>query len=121
MEDRIQWINHKTKKILYIDYSNLNSRKFDSSIKLIQLAEKSIGPSDKDLLVLINFNDFFINDDILEKLKTQFKNQSLHVKKFAIIYNSITKKSIIQTLKDFSGANINLFSESNLGKNWLVE
>jgi len=121
MEERIQWTNYKTKKILYLDYSNLNSRQLENAVKFIHLVEKTVLNSEKNLLILINFNEFFINDELLEILKNEFKNQSSYVKKYAVIHVTNSKVSIIQTLKDYSTSLINIFSDEESAKNWLVE
>lgn len=120
MANRINWLTLKSKKVLYIDLSNLNTRQIDAAIGVIELAETNANLT-TELLLLFNFNDFFINDDLLKTLKNFVKKISSNLLKGAVVYNTDTKVSIIQSINTFSGIKLSMFEDLTEAKNWLVK
>ncbi len=65
MSDRIKWIEYKSYKILYSDYSNLRAEEMITEIA--DTEKKILNSGLNEVLAINNFTDSFINKQAKEK------------------------------------------------------
>ena len=118
MHDRLKWLDHKEKKILFIDYTNLVG---DEMLKPIQEIEEYISNlGEKDLLLLLDFRDSFANKANVEALqKSGEKNKHLY-KKTAVLGITGIKKIFLEMINKLTNIGAKPFNSEEDAKNWLV-
>ena len=117
---RIKWIDHKGKKILYVDYRGLKTTK-----ELIQTLDESISEevaSPTKVLVLANFAGSFGSTEFMGHLKQVGKEMMPKVQKTAVLGITGAKEILLNVYLRFTGdKNIRTFVTEAKALDWLVE
>jgi len=120
MSDRISWIEHKGKQILYVDYSGLFD---DEVIKATQEVNDFITKIEKyELFILVDVRNSIANEKwTVDALKNNASTVGPYTKKAAVVGVTKTQDIILTVVNMFSGLGIKPFDTVELAKNWLVE
>jgi hypothetical protein len=119
--DRIRWIEHKEKQILYIDYSNfLNT---DETIKTILQVNDFIKKLGKyELLLFVDVRKSNADEKIIvEALKNNALIIKPYIKKAAVIGVTTMQQIILTVVNVFSGLGIKPFNTIDEAKDWLIK
>jgi hypothetical protein len=117
--DRFQWIQHKGKSILYIDYSNLNISEYNTATEAAQ--EFIIANGKDDLLILTNMSNNHVTKKTLEKSKKTARIVQTYIKKNAVIGMTEIQGAFLDFISLFSEINIKSFSSMEQAKDWLIQ
>jgi hypothetical protein len=118
-QDHFCFIDHKGKKLLYVDYSFTPHNKIISALGAIVKHIRDLGK--KDLLMLTNVNGVDLSVDDLIKSKKCSKEIKPFLKKNAVIGLSERHHLFIKTLRLFSGMDIEMFNDIQTAKDWLID
>lgn len=124
MKERIKWISHKGKEILFLDYSSLKS---DKVIELLLEIEKFydseiIQKEKKNILILSDITDARIFGESLAESKRVIKKFRQYSKKSAMVGLSAAKTILLSGINLFAGENkaSKQFSSIEQAKDYLV-
>ena len=116
--DRVKFITHQGREILFLDFSN---SKADEALQVIADAKKVVSTKPKNsLLTLTDVTDARFNDAVSNGLKDLTTHNKPYVKAAAIIGITGLKKIIFSTVMAFSKRNIESFSNAEQAKSWLA-
>jgi hypothetical protein len=114
---RINFIEHKGKKLLHLDLSNA---KASEVIQLCRDATPVIaGQPEKSLRTLTDVTDMTFNTEASEALKHFTMHNKPYVIAGAVVGVTGLKKIIYNAVLRFSGRNIVAFNTLDEAKNWL--
>ncbi|WP_420315799.1 hypothetical protein [Ekhidna sp.] len=82
LEDRVSWLNHNNKRILYADYSGL---KGDDLMTVFKKSKQTQINAGKDILLIVNFTNAKANNEIVTALKQAGRELDADMKKTAVI------------------------------------
>ena len=119
--NRIRWIKHKEKQILYIDYSNfLNT---DETIKTILEVNDFIKKLGKyELLLLVDVRKSNADEKIIvEALKNSALIIKPYIKKAAVVGVTTMQQIILTVVNVFSGLGIKPIDTIDEAKDWLIK
>lgn len=121
LTNRIRWVEHKEKPILYIDYSHFLDT--DETIKAILEVNDFVKKLGKyELLMLIDVRKSYADEKIIVKA---LKNNALivkpYVKKAAVIGVTTTQEVILTVVNMFSSLGIKPFDNIDDAKDWLID
>jgi hypothetical protein len=118
---RVKWIEHKGKKIQYIDYSGLKSS--EELLQVLDEAVKEEIASPTKMLVLANFEGVSAGTDFMERIKKTGKEVgSQKILKTAAIGIGGVKNVLFETYLRFTGdKNTRSFDNEAKALDWLVE
>jgi hypothetical protein len=118
-----QLIQHKGKEIYFIDYSNIKTS--DEFLKTLKetgaFREKVKAMGEKDLLVLVNITDCYLNVEIFDELKKAGRIIREITAKEAIVGITGYKRILLQILQTLTNLNFQVFKSIEEAKDWLVE
>jgi hypothetical protein len=116
---KVEWIEHKGRRILYVEYSGAQN---DDDILSILNQEIDIERNMKEkILCLVNVNDAHASTRSMEQLKKlgkEVRNQK--VAKTATLGVSGIQQILFNAYIKFTGETNKLFSDENEAKDWLV-
>jgi hypothetical protein len=119
MDDKVKFIQHRGKKILYLDFSQSTAA---DVLKTIVTAKSVIaGQPEQSLLTLTNVTDARFNDAVSHELKNFTAHNRPFVRAGAVIGVSGFKKIIFDAVVLFSGRKLSAFDDVEQAKQWLVE
>ncbi len=124
MMDRVTWIEHKGKNILYIDYSGLNAKKDrELLLKIIEELKNQAFSKPTKSLFLSNVTDAYTDSFILSKLKdvAKFCTDNNLVEKECVVGLGGLKKTFIKIVNAFAQSKLVMFESVEEAKDWLVE
>ncbi len=114
-----EWILHKGKKILYINYSGLN---LQEQLDLVREATQELLDSgSKENLTLSDIRGISITAEFVDLAKEMGKQSGSVTKKAAILGVEGLKKFILYGVNKFSGNVREPFNTIEEAKDWLVE
>ena len=118
-----QLIQYKKKEIYFIDYSNIKtSEEFLKTIKETgAFREKVKSMGKKDLLILVDITDSYLNIEILDELKKAGRIIKDISMKEAIVGITGYKKILLQIIQTFTNLHFNVFNTTEEAKNWLIK
>jgi len=119
--NRIRWIEHKEKQILYIDYSNfLNT---DETIKTILEVNDFIKRLGKyELLLLVDVRKSNADEKIIvEALKNSALIIKPYIKKAAVVGVTTMQQIILTVVNVFSGLGIKPIDTIDEAKDWIIK
>lgn len=118
--NRIRWIEHKEKKILYFDYSNfLDTDETINTILEVNDYVKKLGKY--ELLILVDVRKSQANEKIIVvALKNNASTVKPYAKKVAVIGVTVTQEVILTIVNAFSGLGIKPFANIDDAKDWLI-
>ena len=115
----IEWIDHKGKKILYINYSGLTKgEEIDQIEKATQIL---IDTKSKENLTLSDLRKALVDQDFVEKSKEKGKISKDYTKKAAVLGIDGVRKILLKAVNAFSGNPREPFSTMEDAKDWLVK
>lgn len=114
-----QWIFHKGKRILYIDYNGLGK---EEQLDLIREATQILlGSGSKDNLTLSDCRNMAVTTDFVELAKEQGKLSGAVTHKAAVLGVVGVRKVLLQAINRFSGNPRVPFDTPEQAKEWLVQ
>lgn len=123
MKNRIKIIEHKGKKIHYIDYSGLRDEK--SLIAIIELVDefnkKQIEKKETDFLILSDLSNSYVYGDALQVMKESGKKIKPYTKKTALLGITGAKKVLLRTANAVLNLNMKPFNTKEEALDWLVK
>ena len=119
MNDRIKWIEHKGKQILFADYSNLQGEEFITEIKVFEEFLADLGKN--ELLIFVDARNSDLDDIGFEVGRKAAKMVKPYIKKEAIIGISKGRETFITLVNIFSDIGIKPFNTMEEAIDWLVE
>jgi hypothetical protein len=119
--NRIRWIEHREKPILYIDYSNfLNTDETIKAILEVNDYVKTLG--EYELLMLVDVRNSHVNEKIVvNALKNNALTVKPYVKKAAVVGVTTTQEVILTVVNMFSSLGIKPFDTIDDAKDWLID
>ncbi len=116
--ERVRFVEHKGKKILYIDFSNCSE---EEALAVIEGGKKQVrSQPEKSLLTLTNVNQAKYNSKVVEAFREFTKGNKPYVRAAAITGLSKIKKMIFKAVKEFSQRQLQEFSDEEKAMDWLV-
>ena len=121
MTERVRWIEHRGKKIIYQDLSKLHT---DEAIEVLKQYEQLVmeNKDNPELLSLTNFTDALIFGDAFDEVKRVAKLVRPILKKRAVIGIAGVKKVLYNAANIFaSGTPSKMCNTMEEAKDYLVE
>jgi hypothetical protein len=116
--DRVRFIEHKGKRILFVDFSNATP---DQVLEAIDIARVTIKEEDKSsVLVLTDATNGRFDRRVTQALRDYASQNEPFVKASAIVGVSGMQKVILGALVMLTGRRFMLFDEMEKAKDWLV-
>ncbi len=124
--DRIQWIEHKGKKILYIDYSNLHCSVPEQKVEVLEVmrqVRKVFEAITEKTLFISDVTDAVPDKDALDGLKdlASFANTKQIVARECVVGMSSMQKVLMNVINFVSKAKLTMFDSVEEAKDWLVQ
>ncbi len=114
-----EWIFHKGKKILYINYNNLQK---EEQLELIRKATQILLDSgSKQNLTLSDIRNITVSQEFVDLAKKMGKQSGVVTKKAAVVGVQGIRKVLLQTVNRFSGNPRKPFDTIEEAKDWLAE
>ena len=115
----IEWIEHKGKKILYINYTGLSPKE---ELDQIEKATKMLVETNKkDNLTLSDLRGALVDQDFMESSKEHGKISRQYTKKAAVLGVEGIRKILLRAVNSFSGNPREPFSTMEEASDWLVK
>ena len=119
MNDRIRWIEHKGKQILFSDFSDLKGEECINAVKGFEDFLVNLGKH--DLLVYVDARNCDLDDVGFNVGRKVAKMVKPYIKKEAIIGITKGKDTLITLVNIFSDLGIKSFNTMDEAIDWLVE
>ena len=121
--ERINWVEHKGKKILIIDYSGLKAPKDDEIyMATLKKAYEYVSDSSEKIRFITNVTDADANKERIAKLKAfaKFCKDNDKIKKECVVGITGIKKVLLKAINTFARTNVVIIKTVEEGKEWLV-
>lgn len=119
MHNKVKFIEHKGKKILYLDFSCC---KAEETLQTISHAKELIAKqAEKSLLTLTNVTDARFNETVGREMKEFTAHNRPYVRAAAVVGVTGLKKIIFDAVIAFSGRKLSTFDDLEKAKQWLIE
>jgi hypothetical protein len=119
MEDRIRFIEHQGKRILFVDLSHCSP---DELEKIVLLVPSYVTAQPKGtLLLLADFTGAKFDRDAIEKLKPRIVFDRPHLKRSAWYGTDTLPRVFYEHLKNFSQRDLPTFKTREEALDWLVQ
>ena len=116
---KVEWIEHKGKRILYTVHSGSIE---DDMIESLRLSDKMIDEENaKDLLLLADYTDSFGTQKYMSAVRDFGKRRASITKKTAVLGITGPKKVLLMGYSALTGGNIQPFNTKEEALDWLVE
>ena len=119
MSDRIRWIEHKDKQILFADYSNLQGDECKNAVKEFKDFIVNLGKN--ELLIFVDARNSDLDDVGFEAGRNSTKMIKPYFNKVAIIGIDKGRETLITLVNVFSDIGIKPFDTMEEAIDWLVE
>ena len=117
--ERVNFIQYKGKRILYIDFSNCD---IGEDLKVIEKAKKIIrSQPEKSIFTLTNFTDTRFNDETTVALKEYVAGNKPYVIAAAVVGVTGIKQILYNSIMRLTGRKLTLFDTMDQAKEWLAE
>jgi hypothetical protein len=118
MEDRIRFITHQGKRILFVDCSQLSA---DDLEKMSQLVPSYVSAEPKgSLLLLADFTGAHFDRDAIERMKQNTVYDRPYLKRSAWYGTDTLPHVFYEHLKNFSKRDLPTFKTREEALDWLV-
>jgi hypothetical protein len=116
-----KWIEYNGKKILYQDFSNLffNTKAFKD--ELDQVEAIVLGEPESSVLVISDFTNTEITNELMPILNEASKVTKSHVRKTAAIGVAGFKRTLGDLLSRITGQQLMYFTNETQAKEWLTK
>ncbi len=121
MSSRVKFIEHKGKKIIFLDYSGFQYKDKDEFMGVLDYARKFIFAAGKDLLILVDVSNSYGDNEVIGKMKQDGKDEKHLVKKQAVVGITVFKELFLKTINLFTNIGIKPFGTLEQAKDWLAE
>jgi hypothetical protein len=116
--ERVKFIKHEEKEILFLDFSNTGT---DEVLKIIEDAKRVISAKPMNsLLTLTDVTNARFNDEVGDGMKQFSAHNRPYVKAAAVVGITGLKKIIFGAVMAFSKRNIESFDDVEQAKRWLA-
>lgn len=119
MDERVQFITHKGKKILFIDLRGGSADEIRAMLPDIQDAVTSEPRG--SVLSLSDWTGAQITRELADQIKKTLVFDRPHVKRTALVGVEKLPKIFLDAFKNFSQREFTIFSSLEEAKDWLVE
>lgn len=124
-EERIKWINHKGKQIVFLDFSKLLAHEVVDMLKAVEnfYEVNIVKPGKNDILILSDVTGAKIFGDSLTESKRVVKKYRPYSYKSAMVGLTSAKVILLKTINMFAGEKkaSKYFSGLDEAKDYLVE
>jgi len=117
-EDRIQWITHNGKRILYLDFSNLAPGQIPPMLAEASVIEKNEPAG--SILGLDNFENLHFNVSVLNAFNKDIKENSGQYKATACLGVTGLVKVMFDTATKLTKQEMKCFSNKTEALDWLA-
>ncbi len=118
MEDKVKFIEHEGKSILYLDFSRCRA---DEVLKAIARARTVVARQpERSLLTLTNVTDARFDDAVTRELKELTAHNRPYVRAAAVVGVTGIKRIIFEAVIAFSQRKISTFDTVDSAKQWLA-
>jgi hypothetical protein len=123
--DRLEWITHKGKKILYLNYSNLKSSIPEEKqliLDTIKRARDLSAESKEKIRFLSDVTNSSASSDVMQALKefAAFTSTNNKVEKECVIGLTGLQTVLLSGVKLFANSKMEMFKDIEDAKDWLV-
>ena len=118
MRERVRWIDHRGRRVLLHDYTKLNHHNYAETIK--QRVQEIQAEGFKDLLLLLDVTDSYVDKDALAVFKQAGREVRPHVHKLAVVGVSGVQKFFLQLINQFSNVGARPFDTEGEALEWLI-
>ncbi len=118
VSERVKFINHAGKEILFLDFSGCTTNEVLATIEESKQVIRT--RPEGSVLTLTDVTNARFNEDITERMKEFTAHNKPYVKAAAIIGISGIKKIIFEAVMMFSKRKIHIFESIHEAKEWLV-
>lgn len=119
MPGKIEWINYKSKEILFNNRSGLRTDDIINNSKEAVDFIKSSGK--KDILYLVDNSNTIIIPEVKEHIKKSAKEIDPYVKKTAVFGPNKAQKIMLNVYSAVTGMSIHVFDDMESAKDWLIK
>lgn len=124
--ERVQWVTHKGKKILYINYSKLVATKPEEKQLILDTIKKAhdIAEESKEKIrFLSDVTDASANQEVMRALKefAVFTSSNNKVEKECVVGISGVQKVLLTGVNAFAKSKLVMFDDLEKAKDWLVQ
>ncbi len=117
--ERVKFIKHEEKDILFLDFSNTRT---DEVLKIIEDAKRVISTKPMNsLLTLTDVTNARFNDEVNDGMKQFSAHNKPYVKAAAVVGITGLKKILFGAVMAFSKRNIVSFDNAEQAKRWLAD
>jgi hypothetical protein len=118
MDERVQFITHKGKKILFID---LRTRSADEIRAMLPAIQRAITSEPREsVLSLSDWTGAQLTREVAEDIKKTMVFDRPHVKRTALVGIEKLPKIFLDSLRNFSRREFTTFLNLDEAKDWLV-
>jgi hypothetical protein len=123
--DRLQWITHKDKKILYINYSNLKCAKPEEEKLILDTIKKArdlSADSKEKIRFLSDVTNSSASKVVMQALKefAAFTAANKKTEKECVVGISGVQKILLSAINMFAQSKLEMFDNVEQAKDWLV-
>jgi len=116
--ERVKFIKHQTRDILFLDFSNSGA---DEVLKILEDAKRVIrNKPHQSLLTLTDVTNARFNEEVGEGMKQFTLHNKPYVKAGAVVGITGLKRIIFGAVMAFSKRKIEAFDDLEQAKNWLM-
>ena len=120
MGNRANWIEHKGKEVLYVDYSGLHDEDITNATLEVNDFFKNLGKY--EIPILVDVTNSYANDKLtVDALKKNAMVAKPYAKKTAVIGITKSQEVILTVVNMISGLNVKPFKNIEEAKEWLIE
>ncbi|MCP4678486.1 MAG: hypothetical protein GY854_23850 [Deltaproteobacteria bacterium] len=114
----VNWINHKGKEILVLNYSKLADGEHLSQVDRVESSVQST--TQKEILKLTVITDTHINEAFMTRIEQLNHKYDSLVEKEAVVGITGLKKVLLKARGVVSSKEIKAFDDTEAAKDWLV-
>lgn len=118
---RSKWIEYRGKKIFFQDFSGLLYDSDGLKKELSQVQAEVVSHPKDSLLILSDFRDTNITNEMMPVLNASSTITKDHVHKTAVLGVTGIKRTLADLLTRLTGQPLKYFDSESLAKDWLVE
>jgi hypothetical protein len=117
---RSKWIEYNNKKIFFQDFSSMFYDTDAVKQELTQVQAEVVKQPKGSLLVLSDFRDTNITNELMPILNASSAMTKDHVKKTAVLGVTGIKRTLADLLTRLTGQQLKYFDSENAAKDWLT-
>ena len=121
-DDRVKFLMHKEKYIMYVDYTGVSGDEFKERIDIIAEFTNTLETEGREILLIVDFSNSKANTQVINKLKERATNITMvRVKKTAAIGVTSVQKIFLHVFRSIGLTDVMVFNDIERAKDWLVE